>query len=117
MRRAEGVVDALRALGEARQSSALAQRPHACAPAGQYLVRIGLVADVPDEPVVRRVENAVQRDGQFDDAEARAEMPSGDRNDVNGLLAELGRHLLQRVPRERAQLGRIGNRVQQWSLG
>jgi hypothetical protein len=41
-------------------------------------VRIGLVADVPDEPVVRRVEDVVQRDGQFDDAEAGAEMAAGE---------------------------------------
>ena len=41
------------------------------APAGQDLVRIGLVADVPDEAVVRRVEDVVQRDRQLDRAEAR----------------------------------------------
>ena len=42
---------------------------HAVAPAGEDLVRIGLVADVPDEAVVRRVEDVVQRDGQLDRAE------------------------------------------------
>ncbi len=31
------------------------------APAGEDLVRIGLVADVPDQPVVRRVEHVMQR--------------------------------------------------------
>jgi hypothetical protein len=39
------------ALGEAGQAAALAQRADAVAPAGQDLVRIGLVADVPDQPV------------------------------------------------------------------
>ncbi len=71
MRRAERVVFALGALGEAGQAAALAQRADAVAPAGQDLVRIGLVADVPDQPVARRVEDVVQRDGQLDDAEAR----------------------------------------------
>ena len=52
MRRAEGVVLALGALGEAGQPAALAQRADAVAPAGQDLVRIGLVADIPDQPVV-----------------------------------------------------------------
>ena len=56
MRRAERVVFALGALGEAGQAAALAQGADAVAPAGQDLVRIGLVADVPDQPVVRRVE-------------------------------------------------------------
>ena len=81
---AERVVFAFRALGEARQAAALAQGPDAVAPAGQDLVRIGLMADIPDDPVLRRVEDIMQRDGQFDDAEARAEMAAGDRNRVNG---------------------------------
>ena len=33
------------------------------------------MADVPDDFVLGRVEDVVQRDGEFDDAEAGAEMP------------------------------------------
>ena len=55
----------------------------AVAPAGEDLVRIGLMADVPDDPVLRRIEDVMQRDGQFDDAEARAEMAAGDGNGVD----------------------------------
>jgi hypothetical protein len=40
------------------------------AAAGQDLVRIGLVADIPDQPVARRVEDMVQRDGELDHAES-----------------------------------------------
>ncbi len=39
-------------------------------------MRIGLVADIPNEPVFGRVEHVVQRDGQLDDAESSAEMPA-----------------------------------------
>jgi len=53
MRSAERVVLALSALGEAGETAALAQRANAVAPAGQDLVWIGLVADVPDQPIVR----------------------------------------------------------------
>ena len=35
--------------GKPRDAAELAQRAHALAPAGQDLVRIGLVADVPDQ--------------------------------------------------------------------
>jgi hypothetical protein len=35
---------------------------------------IGLMTDVPDKFVFGGIENAVQRDGQFHDAEVRAEM-------------------------------------------
>ncbi len=68
MGRAERVVFALGALGEARQAAALAERPDAVAPPGQDLVRIGLVSDVPDQAVVRRVEHVVQGDRELDDA-------------------------------------------------
>ena len=52
MRGAEGIVFALGAAGEAGQPALLAQRADAVAAAGQDLVRIGLVADIPDQPVV-----------------------------------------------------------------
>ncbi len=44
---------------------ALAQRADAVAPAGQNLVWIGLVADVPDQLVGRGIEYGVQRHRQF----------------------------------------------------
>ena len=77
MRGAEGVVLALVAARKARDAAELAQRRHPLAPAGQDLVRIGLVADVPDQAVVRRVEDVVQRDRQLDRAEVRREVAAG----------------------------------------
>ncbi len=58
---AEGVVFAFRAAGETCQAAALAQRADAIAAAGQDLVGVGLVANVPDEPVTRGIEDPVQR--------------------------------------------------------
>ena len=72
MGRAERIIFALGALGEARQAAALAQRADPVAPAGQDLVRIGLVANVPDQLVGGGVEHVVQRNGQLDHAQARA---------------------------------------------
>ena len=46
-------------------------------PAGQQLVHVGLVAGVEDDRVPRRVEDAVQRDGELDDAEVGAEVAAG----------------------------------------
>jgi len=43
---------------------------------GKNLVDINLVAHVPDKFVLRRVENAMQRDGQLHHSEIRAEMPA-----------------------------------------
>ena len=95
MRGAERVVFALGALGEAGEAAALAQRADAVAPAGQNLVRIGLMADVPDEAVARRVEHVVQRDRQFDDAETGAEMAAGDGDGIDRLLAQFVGKLTQ----------------------
>ena len=57
--------------------------------AGDELVDIGLVADVPDDPVVRAVEGPVQGDGQLDHSEVGAEMATGPRDLVNQKLADL----------------------------
>ena len=80
---AERIVFAFRALGEAREPAALAQRADAVAAPGEDLVRIRLVADVPDQPVAWRVEDLMQRDGKFDDAEAGAEMTACDGDGVD----------------------------------
>ena len=78
MRCAKRVVFAFAAFGETGESAGLAQRADAVAPPGQNLVRIGLVADVPDHPVARGVEDIMQCNGELDHAQARAEMPAGD---------------------------------------
>src|SRR5258706_9755150 len=88
MRGTEGVVFALAALGEPGKAAALTHRTHAPASPGQDLVRIGLVADIPDDLVLRRIEDAVQRYGKLDDAEAGAEMAPRDRNRVDELAAQ-----------------------------
>ena len=59
MRGAERIVFALGALGETGQSAARPQGADAVAAIGQDLVRIGLVADVPNQAVLGRVENIV----------------------------------------------------------
>ena len=112
MRGAERIVFALGALGEAGQAAARAQRADAVAAAGEDLVRIGLMADVPDQAVARRVEDVVQRGGQFDDAEARAEMAAGDRNGIDGLLAQLVGDLPKLLDLELAQVVRGVDRVE-----
>ena len=74
---AERVVVALAALRETAQAAQLPQGVHAFAPAGQYLVRIGLVAHVPYQPVVRGIEHIVQRHREFHRAEVGAQVAAG----------------------------------------
>ena len=95
MRRPKTVVFALRSLGETGEAAAGSQGADTVAAAGEDLVRIGLMPDVPDQLVGRGVENVVQCNGQFDDAEAGAEVPAGDRHRADGLGAQFVGDLLQ----------------------
>ena len=114
---AEGIVFALGALGEAGQSAALAQGADAVAAAGEDLVRIGLMADVPDQPVARRVEHVVQGHRQLHDAEPGAEVAARHRYRVDGFLAQLVDDLAQIRLRHAPQiLGRLDG-VEQGRLG
>ena len=113
------VVFAFGALGEAGQAAALAQRADPVAPAGQDLVRIGLMADIPDQPVARRVEHVVQRDGQFDDAEAGAEVAAGHRNRTDRFGPQFVGHLpeltLGQAPQIGGRLDGVEKRSWSWS--
>ena len=68
--------------------------------AGEHLVRIALMPDVPDELVARRVERVVQRDRQLDDAEPGADVPAGARADVDQARADVVGELRQLVAGE-----------------
>ena len=86
---AEGVVLALGAARERREAALVLDRLQPVATAGQHLVRIGLVADVPDQAVVRRVEDVMQGDREFDRAEAGGEMAAHLADGLDQELAQL----------------------------
>ncbi len=88
---AERVVNALLAIGEAGQAARRAQGADARAPAGQDLVGIDLMSDVPDQAIGRSVEDIMQGHGEFDDAKARAKMAPGDGNRPDGFFAQFVR--------------------------
>ncbi len=117
MRSAERVVFALGALGEARQAAAHAKRADAVAAAGQDLVRIGLVADVPHDPVIWGVEHVMQRDGEFDDAQTSAQMPPGYGHRIDRLGAKLVGNLLESALVELPQVAGVFDLVEQGRFG
>ena len=117
MRGAEGVVLALGALGESGEPAALPQRPDAVTPTRQDLMRIGLVADVPYDAIIRGVEEVVQRHCQLDHPEPGAEMPAGGRDRIYGLLTQLVGQLAQLPGFEAAHVGRCFDKIEQRGLG
>jgi hypothetical protein len=72
--RAEDVVLALLALQEAGEAVPLADAGHLLTAAGEDLMRIRLVPDVPDELVARRLEHPVQRHRQLHRPQVGAEV-------------------------------------------
>ena len=73
----------------------LPHRVDAIEAAGKHFVDVTLMTDIEDKPVLRRVEDAMQRDGQLDDAEIWPEMPAGLRKDFDQLVAHFLRELRQ----------------------
>src|SRR5262252_7163023 len=116
MRRPKRVVFTLGALGEAGQAAALAERADAIAAVGEDLVRIGLMPDVPDQPVGRRVEHVMQCHGQFDDAKAGAKMAASHRDRVDRLSAQFVGNLPQLAGLETPEVLGGLYLVEQWGL-
>ena len=117
MRGAERIVFALGALGETGQATARPQGTDAVAAIGEDLVRIGLVADVPNQAIIGGVEDIVQRYRQLDHAKAGAEMATGYGDGVDGLLAQLVRHLAKLARFELSEVVRGLDLVEQRGLG
>src|SRR5687768_16719170 len=105
MASAEGVVLALGALEEAGDAALLTQRLHAITTAGEQLVRVTLVSDIPDQLIEGRVEHVMQCHRQLDDAKSGADVPTRAGARVNELVANLARERSQLIAREGLQVG------------
>src|SRR4029077_3433960 len=73
----------------AGQAVELLDRSEAVHAARYQFVRVGLMADVPDELVIRRIERNVQRQRQLNRAQVRREMPAAQGHGLDDLLAHL----------------------------
>ena len=71
-------------------------------------MRVGLVADVPEDLVARGVEQRVQRDRDLAGAEVGAEVTADLADGVDDVLAHLLRDLLQLLVVEAVQVLRAG---------
>ena len=68
----ERVIVALCPFGESGQTPTLAKGADTVPTSCQYLMRIGLVAHVPDDAIIGCVEDIVQRDRELDHTKACA---------------------------------------------
>src|SRR5439155_18600173 len=114
MRGPERVVRRFVAARESRRSAPLAQLVHLCATAGEDLVRVSLMPDVPDDAIARRIENVMQRDRQLDGTEVRRQMTACLRHRIQYERAQLARELRQPAALQATELGGISDRFEQW---
>ena len=110
---AKRVIFALAALGEAGEAAARPQRADAIAAAGQDVVRIALVADIPHQPVARRIEDVMDRRREFHYTKPRAQMSPCHRNRADHFGAKFVDQLRQLFGRELAEVGRTVDGVEQ----
>lgn len=75
-------------------------------PAGQQLVRVTLVADVPKQPIVGEIKHPVQGDGQLGDAQIAGQVAAVSTDHVDDPLADFIRELGKRLGRHGPQVGR-----------
>jgi GMP synthase-like glutamine amidotransferase len=116
MRGAKGVEFALATLRKTAQSAKLAQGRHAVAPPGKDFVRVGLVAHIPHDAVMRGVVNVVQGHRELDRSQVGTEVTTGSGDAIEQKTAQLVSEFAQLVTRHQSQVCRIIDRVQQWVL-
>src|SRR5690606_34425840 len=114
MRRAEGVVRRLVTFGKAADATELAQRGHALAPAGEDLVGIALVTDIPYQPVARRMKDVVERDRELDRAEVGRQVAAGTGDRLDDEATQLVGELRKAITAQLAQVPRIVDGLEQW---
>src|SRR5207245_2246455 len=96
---AELVVLGLAPHEESRDAAELTERVELIPPASEHLVDVRLMTGVPHDLVARRIEHPVQRNGELDGAEARADVAAGLLHALDREVADLGA--------ERADLGAL----------
>ncbi len=98
------IVLALASLQKAGNPVPLAQAGKLVVASGQKLPGIGLMPDIPDNLVDRRLELIEQRDGELDHPQACADVTAGDRTALDEAVANLLRELGQLVALETLQV-------------
>ena len=113
MTRAVAVMFAFGAQQKSVQALVLPHRVDAIEPAGEHFVDVTLMADVEDELIPRRIEDAMQRDGQLNDAEIWPEMSAGLRENLDEGFAHLLRELWKVLFVQRLDVGGRTNCIEQ----
>ena len=103
---AEGVVLGFLAPRKPGYAALLTQGLHGIPPTREYLVGVRLVPHVPDQPVIRRVVDVMERDGEFHHPQSRGQMPTGAGHRIDEECPQFPRYCRQVCSIELAKVGR-----------
>ena len=70
------------------------------------------MTNIPDDPVVRRVKEIVERHGELNHPETCSKVASGDRHRIDGLGPQLVGNLPKRINRQFPEVARYPDRVE-----
>ena len=77
-------------------------------PTGDQFVRIRLMTNVPNHPILVQIKGLVEGKGQFNNAQAGTEMPSAVGDNLEMAFSDLFRHILELCHGEPMQLIGMG---------
>ncbi len=80
---------------------------------GEELVNVRLMADVPEDTINRRIENAMKRDGEFHDAQVRRQVAPGSRDPVDEETAYLLGQIIELRGGEILEVSRLVDAIEQ----
>jgi hypothetical protein len=109
----EDVILAFLSAQEPTQAAELANSREPLTPAANQFMRVSLMASVPNDPVLRRIENVVERKRQLDGAECRSKMATDLRHDGYDFFSHFPSELVQLVDGKAPEVARIFNSIQQ----
>ena len=101
-------------IGKTGEPAELADARHAVFAAGQDLMDVDLMADIPDDFVFRGIEQAVEGDGEFDHAQIGGEMAAA-ADTVHGVdeeVADFIGELFELLVREPAEVSGAVNTIE-----
>lgn len=96
----EQVVFALRRCGETAEATRLANGFEAIVAAGQNLVDICLMTDIPQQVVLLEIKHAMQRHREFDHAQVTGEVSARCADDVDDALPHFAGELVELLDRQ-----------------
>jgi hypothetical protein len=101
---------------EGRQTILLSDRGHTIPTAGENLVWVGLMADVPNQSILWGVEYVVQGYRKVYGSKTGCEMSAGLTDAMQQVFPEFSGQSRELIFRKRAKVSRIADGVQEWGL-